>query len=201
MPNLDNYLKISRCPHCSIDQPNLRAEWGNFNTRADNGSNMRFWNVYTCARCGGVVIAYAYNQGGNVVSYYPESSRIDENLPLKVKSFLQQAIDSTFAPAGSLMLCASAVDAMLKEKGYKDGSLYTRINKAAKDHLITQDMSNWAHHVRLDANDQRHADNDAELPTVDDAKKAIDFTRTLSEILFTLPSKVRRGLEETAAKS
>ncbi|MBD0331997.1 MAG: DUF4145 domain-containing protein, partial [Chitinophagaceae bacterium] len=116
---------------------------------------------------------------------------------LKVKAFLQQAIDSTFAPAGSLMLCASAVDAMLKEKGYKDGSLYTRINKAAKDHLITQDMSDWAHHVRLDANDQRHADYDAELPTVDDAKKAIDFTKTLAEIFFVLPSLVRKGIEET----
>lgn len=47
---------------------------------------------------------------------------------------------------------------VLKEKGYKDGSLHKRIEKAASDHLITKDMSDRAHPVRLEANDQRHAD-------------------------------------------
>ena len=51
------------------------------------------------------------------------------------------------------MLAASAVDSMLKEKGYKDGSLYKRIEQAAGDHLITAEMASWAHEVRLDAND------------------------------------------------
>jgi hypothetical protein len=50
---------------------------------------------------------------------------------------------------------------------------------------------------RLEANDQRHADDEAELPTVQDAKQAIEFTKTLGEILFVLPSKVRKGIEET----
>lgn len=51
------------------------------------------------------------------------------------------------------MLAASAVDALLKLKGYTAGSLYARIEKAAEDHVITQDMAKWAHEVRLDAND------------------------------------------------
>jgi hypothetical protein len=198
MSNLDQHLKISRCPHCSVDNPNLSAKFGQFHTRADNGANTRFWQVYECARCGGIVIAYSNSQNGRVEKFYPESSKVDDTLPAKVKAYLQQAIDSTFAPAGSLMLCASAVDSMLKEKGYIDGSLYTRINKAATDHLITQDMADWAHHVRLDANDQRHADHSAELPTVGDAKKAIEFTKTLAEILFVLPTRVSRGIAETS---
>jgi hypothetical protein len=53
------------------------------------------------------------------------------------------------------MLCASAVDAMLKAKSYKDGTLYGRINQAAKDHLITPEMAKWAHDVRIEANDPR----------------------------------------------
>ena len=178
----------------------MSARFGTFHTKADNGTNTRFWNIYVCARCGGVVTAWSHHETGQVDTFYPGSNTVDNTLPPKVKAYLQQAIDSTFAPAGSLMLCASAVDSMLKEKGYTEGSLYTRINKAAKDHLITSDMSNWAHHVRLDANDQRHADDTADLPTVDDAKKAIDFTKTLAEILFILPSKVRKGIEATASK-
>ena len=62
------------------------------------------------------------------------------------------------------MLAASAVDAMLKVKGYKDGSLYQRIKDAAAGHIITADMATWAHQVRLDANDQRHADESASIP-------------------------------------
>ena len=62
------------------------------------------------------------------------------------------------------MLSASSVDAMLKVKGYKDGSLYQRIKDAAAGHIITEDMATWAHQVRLDANDERHADESASIP-------------------------------------
>lgn len=83
---------------------------------------------------------------------------------------------------------------MLKLKGYSDGSLYSRIEKAAAEHIITNDMAMWAHEVRLDANDQRHADEAASLPSTDDARRVIDFAVALAEIMFVLPSKVQRGL-------
>lgn len=63
----------------------------------------------------------------------------------------------------------------------KDGSLYKRIEAAVKDNLITNEMSKWAHEVRLDANDQRHADENAELPSENDARKAIDFVKALAQ--------------------
>jgi len=94
------------------------------------------------------------------------------------------------------MLAASAVDAMLKEKGYLAGSLYSRIDKAATDHVFTSDMAAWAHDVRLDANDQRHADEQSSLPVEDDARRVIDFALALAEILFVLPSRVARGLKK-----
>lgn len=94
------------------------------------------------------------------------------------------------------MLAASAVDAMLKIKGYADGSLYSRIEKAAQDHAITQDMAKWAHDVRLEANDQRHADQAASLPSSVDASRAIDFAAAFAEILFVLPNRVQRGIKE-----
>jgi hypothetical protein len=103
-------------------------------------------------------------------------------------------MESLHAPAGAVMLCASAVDAMLKAKGYKDGRLYDRIKKAAADHLITPDMEAWAHEVRLDANEQRHADQEAPIPQEVDAKRSIDFTAALGQFIFVLPSRVARGL-------
>jgi hypothetical protein len=93
------------------------------------------------------------------------------------------------------MLAASAVDSMLKIKGYKEGSLYARIEKAVEDQLITKEMATWAHEVRLDANDQRHVDEAAVLPTPEDAKRAIDFALALAQFLFVLPAQVQRGID------
>jgi len=98
------------------------------------------------------------------------------------------------------MLTASAVDAMLKAKNYKDGSLYSRIDKAAKEHEITSEMASWAHEVRLDANEQRHADENVPLPNSEDAKRGIEFAKALSTSMFVMPSRVKRGLEEAKAK-
>ena len=55
-------------------------------------------------------------------------------------------------------------------------------------------MAHWAHEVRLDANDQRHADQAADLPTTEDAKRVIDFASAFAEFLFVLPSRVQRGI-------
>jgi len=128
---------------------------------------------------------------------YPAPLDVDENIPNRAKAYLEQAINSISSPAGAVMLAASSVDAMLKEKGLKEGSLYKRIDQAANDHLITAEMATWAHEVRLDANDQRHSDEEAELPSPDDAKRSIEFVKALGQFLFVLPALVQRGIEST----
>jgi len=98
------------------------------------------------------------------------------------------------------MLAASSIDAMLKAKNYKEGSLYSRIDQAAADHLITAEMAAWAHDVRLDANDQRHADEAESLPSDEDARRALDFAEALGDFMFVLPARVKRGREQAQAK-
>jgi len=140
-----------------------------------------------------VLAASSAGQNGVVTEMYPSPQIADQVIPDPARTYLQQAIDSLHAPAGAVMLAASAVDSMLKGKGLKDGSLYQRIDKAASDHLITSEMAQWAHEVRLDANDQRHADEYAPLPNEDEARKCINFVLALAEFLFVLPAKVERG--------
>ena len=91
------------------------------------------------------------------------------------------------------MLTGSSVDAMLKDKGLKEGSLYARIDAAAAAHLITQEMAAWAHDIRLDANDQRHADEGVPFPDGANAAKAIEFAMALAQFLYVLPARVERG--------
>lgn len=200
MANLDEFLKVNRCPHCSMHNPNLHSIFAPVTTLTDDRKNPRRWRGYVCASCGGVVIATASSDGHYCTKIYPSTETLDDVLPIKVKSYLQQAIDSVFAPSGSVMLCASSVDAMLKEKGYKKGTLNSRIKTATSDGLLTKEMELWAHEVRLDANDERHADEEATLPTIEDARQSIEFTKTLAEFLFVLPSKVQRGIDASKHK-
>jgi hypothetical protein len=124
---------------------------------------------------------------------YPSSRHVDDSIPETARHYLTQAIESLHAPAGAVMLAASGIDAMLKAKGYKKGSLYDRIGEAQRAHLITEEMAAWAHDVRLDANEPRHADEEAPLPSEADAKKSINFALALAEFLFVLPARVERG--------
>jgi len=148
-----------------------------------------------------VVTASAPTLNGGILQIFPVNESVDEAVPKTARSYLTQAMQSLHAPAGAVMLAASAVDAMLKEKNYKTGSLYGRIEKAASEHVITADMAKWAHEVRLDANDQRHVDEAAQLPTETDAKKCIDFAKALGEFMFVLPSRVERGIAEAAKQN
>ena len=76
-------------------------------------------------------------------------------------------------------------------------TLYNRIEGTAENHSITPEMADWAHEVRLDANDQRHADEAAELPKMEDAESVIEFARALAEFLLVLPPRVQRGRSNT----
>ncbi len=200
MPALTNIFELDRCPHCRVDHPNLQVQAA-FRTTTHIGDNPRFWKAYMCSRCGGAVLASSARDDGWANEIYPDTTAVDEAIPEPARTYLNQAIDSLHSPAGSVMLSASTVDAMLKAKLYKEGTLHSRINKAAEDHLITQEMAQWAHEVRLDANDQRHADERVSLPTSDDAKKCIDFVLAFGEFLFVLPSRVKVGLANASIES
>lgn len=197
MFTLSDNLTLPRCPHCSVANPNLRRNH-TFETNNHASSRKRFWSAYVCSTCGGVVCASAGQPGQEVKEYFPQSPSVDENVPERPKAFLKQAQETLHAPAGAVMLAASAVDAMLKQRGYPDGSLYSRIEKAANDNVLTREMTSWAHAVRLDANDQRHADEAASLPTVEDAERVLEFALALGEYLFVLPSRIARGIKAGA---
>ena len=186
------FLELERCPHCSVDRPSLKQQAA-FETFNNSRTLHRYWVMYACLRCGGVLTAWSHQGHADIRAMYPAPLEVDEALPKRAREYLAQAISSISAPAGAVMLAASSVDAMLKEKGLSEGSLSARINQAAKEHLITEEMSHWAHEVRLDANDQRHSDNDSELPTSENAQKLIDFVQALGMVLFVLPARVERG--------
>lgn len=188
-----NQLPLERCPHCGIARPSLHNRTSTETTN-HAGGNKRFWRIYSCQSCGGAILAGAKDSSQHIVEMYPTGLTADnEAIPERAREYFVQAVASIHAPAGAIMLTASTVDAMLKAKGYRDGSLYERIDAAAEAGLITAEMAAWAHEIRLDANDQRHADEEAPLPDPEEASKCVEFARALAEFLFILPARVARG--------
>jgi hypothetical protein len=159
------------------------------------GMRHRNWYLYACATCGGCVLTVDRSgvQGAQIDAVWPSLTVVSSDIPERAREYLAQAVSSVQAPAGAVMLAASAIDAMLRDKGLVEGSLYKRIDAAASSHLITEDMAAWAHEVRLDANDQRHTDDSAALPAAEDAERVIGFALSLGEFLYVLPAKVARG--------
>jgi len=201
---LSTHLMLDSCPHCGRAKPTLVLACNWIESKSHDGSDWRFWGIYSCTTCGGIVTAGGPTAGGDardtlIFEIYPSIPTISDSIPEKPREFLRQAQSSLHTPAGAIMLSASAVDAMLKEKGYVDDSLHDRIDKAAKDHLITDEMAKWAHQIRLDANEQRHADKDVGLPTNEDGKLTFNFAMAFAEYLFVLPSRVTHGIADATA--
>jgi len=76
----------------------------------------------------------------NIIKMWPEGDVFSDSIPERARSFLKQATECLHAPPLAQIGAASAVDSMLKAKGYKDGSLYSRIKQAEADHLITREI-------------------------------------------------------------
>ncbi|MAI31666.1 MAG: hypothetical protein CMM07_08350 [Rhodopirellula sp.] len=193
---LDFTLKLPRCPFCNVDRPNLMSEF-DLTPKDSEGNSRGTWRFYRCNRCGSIVTAWAHEHLGRVLGVIPEARRLSDDIPPRPKAYLQQALESRHVPSGAVMLAASAIDSMLKDRGYIEGNLYPRIKQAASDNVITDGMAEWAHRVRLGANAERHADECHDLPSTEDAQRAIKLAEAFAEFLYVLPAMVNQGLSET----
>ena len=195
-------LPLERCPRCSRHWPTLKVSGQPISTTAQDGSNPRMFLVYVCASCGGAILVSTKRDpqrniiNSEIEEILPAPVQLSDTIPETARRFLAQAQESLHAPDGAVMLAASAVDALLKAKEYREGSLYARIKKAVDDHVLTPDMGLWAHQVRLEANNPRHADDEEPHASEIAARQSVEFALALANFLFELPTRVTRGLKE-----
>jgi hypothetical protein len=167
--------------------------------RAIEGPRQK-WAAYGCTSCGGAVLAKGADDDGasnaEIAEVIPAQKRAHDDIPEKARNYLQQAYETMHAPDAAAMVAGSAVDAMLKELGYDDGSsLYSRIDKAVADQKLTKSMGDWAHEVRLGSNRPRHADKDRPHVSPEEAKQSVEFAEALGFFLFVLTKRIERGTE------
>lgn len=191
---------IKRCPHCGTADPTLSLLWrtGDVLPRATSGPENQ-WAFYVCASCGDVISAKGWpNDKGRspaIVEMFPPVQTAHDDLPETAKIYLNQAHETLHAPDAAAVMAGSAVDAMLKELKFLDGSVYSRIDQAKDAGVLTNSMAEWAHSVRLGSNRPRHADKERPNVTSEEARQSLEFTVALGNFLFVLPKRIERGIE------
>ena len=204
----EEFLDLPRCPWCHTATPTLRRIWHYPPQPINPGADI--WENFQCSRCQNIILTkLEYEEcfdenKWRITQILPSSSQqLDESIPEQARDFLGEAQDAIGSPHASILVCSCALDVMLREKGIKksEGDLYTRIEMAAQQNLITQNMAKWAHQVRLVANESRHPDEDVSPAIQEEARQSLEFTLALAEILYALPARVTKGLEESAEKA
>lgn len=196
-------IVLGRCPHCSVSRPTLTKVWDTDERLKPSigGSTGRRWGTYSCSTCSDIVLIGSYRFGdsnsGEVM--YPVRRSASEHLPDAAKTYLNQAMETLHAPDAAAVMAGSAVDAMLKAQGYTEGSVYSRIEKAVAEGVLTQSMGTWAHSVRLGSNRPRHADAENPHVTNEEAKQSVEFAEALGQFLFEVTARVNEGIKKAEA--
>lgn len=194
---------VPRCPHCGVANPLFTSRWLSEHVQPEGSNYGRYWGTYECSSCTCFILAEGYlgnEYEAEIASIYPNIVSVATDLPEQAQRFLTQAYETLHSPDGSAMLSGAAVDSMLKSKGLTEGSVYARIEKASETGILTNEMAEWAHEVRLGSNRPRHADLENPHVSHDEAKQAYDFAVMLGHILFVLPAKVQRGKKQAMSE-
>jgi hypothetical protein len=196
---------FSRCPHCGVANPQLKPMWHSQPLPMPDNPNVAFiWATYQCTSCSKLVLVQceptikvqnSWRNDVTVQRIFPDQRSVDEALPPVARNYLLQAFETLHAPDAAAVMAGSAVDAMLKHRGYREGSLYARIDKAVADHILTEGMGQWAHAVRLEANNVRHADDVSPHVTRPQAERMVQFATALGDFLYVLTAKIEEGLK------
>jgi hypothetical protein len=186
--------RIARCPYCGVGRPLVPV-------RQDFGvSANRRWAVFSTICCGGMLLAVGPIGGTHekapIETLYPSARGAAAEMPDPARHYLQQALETRHAPDAAAVMAGSAVDVMLKHFKLIDGSVYSRIDQAVNQHILTPAMGEWAREVRLGSNRPRHADPENPHVSAHQAQQSVEFVEALGHYLLVLSSRVKKGIEE-----
>lgn len=159
---------------------------------ASANSNSYFLSLYSKA------ITEAHDievHGLKVIGVWPEViiPKPAEEIPSHVARALLQAEDN-FPKKGNEdaagTMFRKALDLALSAAFPEiEGSLYKRIDKLVERHLLTKEIGDWAHDIRLVGNDAAH---DADPVERDDLVAMRGFVDAIMQYVFVLPKQVAK---------
>jgi hypothetical protein len=171
--------------------------------------------TFKCPRCHGALVAkcqgrYSRNPEGDAdslfeaIETYPRQSPpidIPGGLTPDLQRLYHRAADNLRRrdTDAASMLIRKTLDVALKEKfGNLPGTLFNRIKELEGNHLITNEMAQWAEEIRLDGNEATH---EAREPDLENTRDLQSFLHVFLLYTFTLPEMIEARKRARTASS
>lgn len=203
-------------PQLSLDCPHCQTEKAAFTPRQTcqiNPGLSQSLLFSQCEVCGQGIIAVvplpftnvqqwingSTSSLGQILKIFPEKleRKVPPDVPPSVASAYLSGLDNlgrkNGANAAAIMFRRSIeIATKVIPEALNSGNLQKRI-EALPLNIATPAMKEWAHHIRLDANEATH---DVEEFTEEDAKKLQLFAEMFLTYAFTLPAMMKRAKGE-----
>ena len=188
------------CPFCR-EQGNFSLAFHGEKKKPNSSKKLNF-DVYQCQNCMGYVhVLWSTGEsfGAGLYSYrflpWPLDAKRkpSENWPDGMHRFWIQAHDSLVRENydAAIVIARSALLFVVRDKGAKGKTLFDQIDDLANRGVLHPMMKDWAHEVRLLANDSAHPD--APIPAhvkPEDAKDILNFLDLILLYLYDLPKQI-----------
>lgn len=172
------------CPHCDVHSTITFV--------AGYGSHY----IYRCDRCEGLVLLIMSDSSAHatIVDQYPKKvPKLDPAIPTDVASDYIEAVKcfDVGANKASAVMCRRALQTSVIQKGATEDKLNDQIDELFKKGVITEDIMNWSHEIRLTGNLGAHPDKDGlQHITPQDADDLIKFMEEYLNYVYIMPAKV-----------
>lgn len=197
------------CPHCCTKKSGFTIHGVSARSHVDH----QIWHTTCiCNHCGEAVLVTTKNNGldnpaeqnwdilknGAICRIVPKPEKIEapDHLPDAVRiAFIEGCEILNTAPSMATTSFRKALELGLKDLSpeIEAWKLEKRINKMAEMGLLTSDLSEWAHQLRLNGNEAVHeGEVDASKQAlIAEAKSTRELTKFVLTYLFTLPGQIK----------
>lgn len=195
---------LDPCPYCHV-----KATYTPFYDPREHAT-VKEGNLYHVLvycdndKCGrATLLIFKGIQKKTALSYYVDTELVDQypkRTPIPHESIPSQVADDYVeankcfdidAWKASSVMCRRALQSSVIEKGAIKDRMIDQIDELYRKEIITKDIKNWAHEIRLTGNIGAHPDKDGlEAITKEDAKELIDFLEEYLNYVYIMPRKV-----------
>lgn len=176
------------CPNCKKHTAIVvRAEYA-----WHKDGNFRY-QIAECNSCDFFVLVQRH--GNQILKIYPTPlpKPLHEKTPEFAKKDLEEAYQcfSVGAFRATGVMARRALQLCCLEKGAPDASLQDQVDWLLKNQIITKDLNDWAHEVRLTGNDAAHPPKDInkDVPIErDDAEDILLLLEKFIDVLYIAPA-------------
>lgn len=176
------------CPNCKQHTsivPRARYIWPK--------NNNTLYEIAECNACDFFVLVKRFN--GLIQNIYPSPlpKPLDNETPDFLKKDLEEAYTcfSVAAYRATGVLARRALQLCCIEKGAPDGTLQDQIDWLLDKQIITKELKDWAHEVRLTGNDAAHPPKDINKDieiSKEDAEDILLLLEKFIDVLYIAPS-------------